>query len=192
MYLVDHFYARSPRFSRKLPRIRRTGQLAEVLDVTKSDLAAATGLSRDSLGGPSRLASHRTQQRLNELVRIIEAVLPWAGQTGIAYAWYLAPELLSFGRQTPAKLLKSGRSEHVDHHLSRISENRYNLISRPNHCTVHGDSDRQRYPRSSSVPGSQRCTRARGTPTMFVSPQANSRINPPSCLSDQRRRPLVE
>ena len=101
------------------------GQLAEVLDVMKSDLAAAIGLSRDSLCGPSRLASCRTQQRLNELVRIIEVVLPWAGHPRIAYTWYRTQELASFGGQNAEDLVKAGRCEHLERYLSRISEGGY-------------------------------------------------------------------
>lgn len=101
------------------------GQLAEALEVTKSELAAAIGLSRDSVCRSSRLASPRTQRRLNELVGIIDTVLPWAGHPRIAFAWYRSQGLPSFSGQTAEDLVKSDRSADIERYLSRISEGGY-------------------------------------------------------------------
>jgi len=97
------------------------GELTIALYVTKSELAAAIGLSRDSVCRTSRRASPRTQQRLNELVEIIVRILPWAGHPRIAFSWYRSQPLPSFGGMTPEDLLKSGRSEDVERYLSRIA-----------------------------------------------------------------------
>jgi len=101
------------------------GKLAEALQISKSDLAAGAGLSRDAVYRTSRLASHRTQQRLNEVVEILDKVLPWTGHPRIAYAWYRSQGLPGFGGLTAEDLVKSGRSEDVQHYLSRISVGGY-------------------------------------------------------------------
>ncbi|MCK5355254.1 MAG: XRE family transcriptional regulator, partial [Methyloprofundus sp.] len=48
--------------------------LAKELHITKSDLAEATGLSRDSVSKTVRLKSKATQARLRDTVEIINRV----------------------------------------------------------------------------------------------------------------------
>jgi hypothetical protein len=102
-----------------------TARLAEALRITKLELAAASGLSRDSVSKKERLRSPATQARLRDLVEIISRVLPWAGSLQQAFAWYRAQPLPSFGDQTAEDLVKEGRGEAVRKYLSRIAVGGY-------------------------------------------------------------------
>lgn len=64
-----------------------TDRLAELLHVTKFELALATGLSREAVSKQSRLRSRQTQARLRDTVEIINRVTPWTGSVGRAFAW---------------------------------------------------------------------------------------------------------
>jgi len=98
------------------------GELADALDITKSELSATVGISRDSVYRRSRVASRRTQEHLNLLVRILEKVLPWTSHPRIAYAWYRSQRIPSLGGRTAEELVASGRGEAVERYLSRIGD----------------------------------------------------------------------
>lgn len=98
-----------------------TGRLSARLKVTKLELAAAAGLSRDAVSKTARLAAPATQSRLRDMVEIINRVLPWAGSVPQAFAWYRAQPLPSFGDQTAEELVKEGRAEAVKAYLARIA-----------------------------------------------------------------------
>lgn len=102
-----------------------TNRLSERLRVSKMELAAATGLSRDAVSKSARLRAPATQSRLRDMVEIINRVLPWAGSVPQAFAWYRAQPLPSFGDQTAEDLVKEGRAEAVKKYLSRISVGGY-------------------------------------------------------------------
>ena len=55
------------------------GLLVHVLRITKTELAIASGLSRDAVFKSSRLKARATQTRLRDVAEIISRVLPWAG-----------------------------------------------------------------------------------------------------------------
>ena len=97
------------------------GRLVLQLRITKTELATASGLSRDAVFKRSRLGAHATQARLHEVAEIINRVLPWAGSVPQAFAWYRAQPIPSFGDQTPEDLVKEGRAEAVKAYLSRIA-----------------------------------------------------------------------
>ena len=100
-------------------------RLILILRITKSELATASGLSRDAVSKTSRLHSRATQGRLREVAEIIARVLPWAGSVPQAFAWYRAQPIPSFGDQTPEDLVKEGRAEAVKAYLSRIAAGGY-------------------------------------------------------------------
>lgn len=99
-----------------------TERLAAALNITKGELARATGLSRDAVSKRSRAASRQTQQRLRDTVEIINRVSTWTGGTGRAFAWFRSQPLPSFGDLTAEDLVKQGRAQAVKDYLSRISE----------------------------------------------------------------------
>ena len=102
-----------------------TDRLVLALRISKTELAAALGLSRDSVSRLARLKSRATQTRLRDVAEIINRVLPWAGSVPQAFAWYRAQPLASFGDRTPEDLVKEGRAEAVKAYLSRLAAGGY-------------------------------------------------------------------
>lgn len=96
-------------------------RLVAVLRITKTELALASGLSRDSVSKVARLNSRATQSRLRDLAEIIYRVTPWAGSLPQAFAWYRSQALPSFGERTPEDLVKEGQAEALKAYLSRIA-----------------------------------------------------------------------
>lgn len=99
--------------------------LSGALLMTKTDLAAVLGMSRDSLSKSARLSSGATQRKLRDLVEILTRVTPWAGSIPQAFAWFCAQPLPSFGDQTPADLMREGRADALKSYLSRIAVGGY-------------------------------------------------------------------
>ena len=100
-------------------------QLSLVLRVTKSELAAASGLSRDAVSKTRRLQAPATQTRLREVAEIINRILPWCGSVPQAFAWYRSQPIPAFGDQTAEDLVRSGRSEHLKSYLAGIAVGGY-------------------------------------------------------------------
>jgi hypothetical protein len=100
-------------------------RLTELLHTTRAELAAALGLSRDSVSKSTRVGSPSTQARLREMVEIINRVRGWAGSPQQAFAWYRSQPLPSFGDQTAEALVKEGRAEAVKRYLDRIAVGGY-------------------------------------------------------------------
>jgi hypothetical protein len=101
------------------------GRLVHELRITKTELAIASGLSRDAVFKHARSSAHATQARLRDVAEIISRVLPWAGSVPQAFAWYRAQPIPAFGDQTAEDLVKEGRAEAVKAHLSRIAVGGY-------------------------------------------------------------------
>ena len=102
-----------------------TSRLSQRLKVSKLELAAAAGLSRDAVSKTARLHAPATQGRLRDMVDIITRALPWAGSVPQAFAWYRAQPIPSFGDQTAEDLVKEGRAEAVKGYLARIAAGGY-------------------------------------------------------------------
>ncbi len=99
--------------------------LSAMLNITRSELAVALGLSRDAVAKAARARSPATQARLRDMVEIINRVRVWAGSPQQAFAWYRSQPLSSFGDQTAEALVKEGRSEAVKRYLDRIAVGGY-------------------------------------------------------------------
>jgi len=102
-----------------------TDRLVLALRISRTELAAALGLSRDSVSRLARLKSRATQTRLREVAEILNRALPWAGSVPQAFAWYRAQPLPAFGDRTAEDLVKEGRAEAVKTYLSRIAAGGY-------------------------------------------------------------------
>ena len=102
-----------------------SARLAQSLHITKTELAAATGLSRDAVSKRARSEGRATQARLRDTVEIIHRVTGWAGSVGAAFAWFRSQPLPSFGDKTAAELVKEGRAAAVKDYLARIAEGGY-------------------------------------------------------------------
>lgn len=100
-------------------------RLSVVLRITKGELAAASGLSRDAVTKTRRLQAPATQVRLREVAEIINRILPWCGSVPQAFAWYRSQPIPAFGDQTAEDLVRAGRSEHVKNYLAGIAVGGY-------------------------------------------------------------------
>ena len=100
-------------------------RLSAMLRISKGELAAASGLSRDAVSKTRRLHAPATQARLREVAEIINRILPWCGSVQQAFAWYRSQPIPSFGDQTAEDLVRAGRAEHVMRYLSRIAVGGY-------------------------------------------------------------------
>jgi hypothetical protein len=101
------------------------GQLSKALRITKGELAAAFGLSRDAVSKTRRLQAPATQARLREVAEIINRILPWCGSVPQAFAWYRSQPIPAFGDQTAEDLVRAGRSEHLMSYLAGIAVGGY-------------------------------------------------------------------
>ncbi len=96
-------------------------RLGAALHDTKTELAAASGLSRDAVSKTRRLQAPATQTRLREVAEIINRILPWCGSVQQAFAWYRSQPIPAFGDQTAEDLMRAGRSEHLRSYLAGIA-----------------------------------------------------------------------
>jgi len=99
----------------------RLDQFAGALRVSRGELAAASGLSRDSVSKTARLHAPATQARLREVAGVINRILPWCGSIPQAFAWYRSQPIPAFGDQTAEELVRAGRVEHVMRYLGGIA-----------------------------------------------------------------------
>jgi hypothetical protein len=96
-------------------------RLGAALHITKTELAAASGLSRDAVSKTRRLQAPATQTRLREVAEIINRILPWCGSVQQAFAWYRSQPIPAFGDQTAEELVRAGRSGHLRNYLAGIA-----------------------------------------------------------------------
>lgn len=96
-------------------------RLLSGIHLSKTELAAVLGMSRDAVSKTSRLSSKASQRKLRDLVEILVRVAPWAGSIPQAFAWFTAQPLPSFGHQTAADLVRAGRADAVKSYISRIA-----------------------------------------------------------------------
>lgn len=95
--------------------------LAGALHVTKAELATAIGLPAETLRKTERERSRPAQQRLRDVVEILNRVSHWTGSDLQAYAWYRSEPLPPFGQRTASDLVVEGLADAVKTHLSRIA-----------------------------------------------------------------------
>ena len=99
--------------------------VAEQFHTTVKEIAALSGLSPDTVAKQSRFRSKTSQQRLRDIVLILNRVLPWCGTPMQAYAWYRSEPIPGFGDLTAEELVKRGMAEAVLEYLGRIAEGGY-------------------------------------------------------------------
>jgi hypothetical protein len=100
-------------------------RLIGLLRITKTELATASGLSRDGVSKTPRLRSPATQGRLREVAEVVNGILPWCGSVPQAFAWYRSQPIPAFGDQTAEALVRAGRAEHLKSFLSGIAVGGY-------------------------------------------------------------------
>lgn len=88
-------------------------KIAIQLRTTSQEVAASAGLARDAVQRRDRLRSPRTQQRLREMIEIINKVEPRFGSILMAFAWYRSEPLPGFANLTAMSLVQQGRAGDV-------------------------------------------------------------------------------
>lgn len=96
--------------------------VAEEFHTTIKDVGSLSGLSPSTLSKRERFNSKVSQQRLREVVLIIDRVLPWCGTPLQAYAWFRSEPIPGFGDLTAEGMVKRGKSTLVLEYLDRIAE----------------------------------------------------------------------
>lgn len=95
-------------------------RVAAALRTTREEVASSVGLGRDAVMRADRIASVRTQQRLRQLVEILNRLEPRFGSALIAYAWYRSEPLPGFDGQTAMQLVRDGRADAVMAYIDAI------------------------------------------------------------------------
>lgn len=99
--------------------------LAEILLVTREELAASLGLTPDEISESARRAFGRSERRINALARVLERTRPWTQHPRIAFAWFRSQPLPSFGGMTAEDLFKMDREAAVEEYLGRMNSGGY-------------------------------------------------------------------
>lgn len=99
--------------------------VADHFHTTLKDIATLSGLSADTLAKKKRFQAKASQQRLRDIILILNRVLPWCGTPMQAYAWFRSEPLPSFGDLTAEDLVKRGMADAVMEYLERTAEGGY-------------------------------------------------------------------
>lgn len=99
--------------------------VAKEFHTTIKEVSVLSGLSPDTVAKQDRFRSKKSQQRLRDIVFILNRVMPWCGTSMQAYAWYRSEPIPSFGDLTAEDLVKRGMSEAVIEYIVRIAEGGY-------------------------------------------------------------------
>ena len=95
-------------------------KIADALRTTSEEVARTAGLGKDAVQRKDRIRSDRTQQRLRQMVEIINKVEPRFGSALIAYAWYRSEPLSGFSGQTAMQLVRNGRVDEVLDYIDAV------------------------------------------------------------------------
>lgn len=93
--------------------------------MSKTQLAATLGLSRDSLYKVKRAEAEKTQTRVREMLEVIVRVAPWAGGQQQAMAWYRAQAIPALGDRTAEALVKQGKASVVRDYLDFVAQGNF-------------------------------------------------------------------
>lgn len=94
---------------------------ADSLGMSKTQLAEAVGLGRESLYKATRSQAPKIQNRIREMLDIITRVTAWAGGRQQAMAWYRAQPIPAFGGRTAESLVKTGKATAVRDYLDHMA-----------------------------------------------------------------------
>ena len=95
-------------------------RVVQSFGLSKAQLAATAGLSVEALYRPNRVATLKTQARLEEMLEIVGRITDWAGGKDQAMAWYRAEPIQAFGGRTAESLVKDGKAADVRDYLDHV------------------------------------------------------------------------
>jgi hypothetical protein len=96
-------------------------RVAAKFGMSKTQLAETVGLSRETLYKPDRTRGVKVQNRVREMVEIVDRVKEWAGGTDQAMAWYRSQPIPAFGGRTAESLVKDGKAADLRDYLDSIA-----------------------------------------------------------------------
>jgi hypothetical protein len=96
-------------------------RIVDDFGISKSQLAATTGMARESLSKSARNRSPKVQTRLREMLEIVGRVSDWAGGRQQAMSWYRAQPIPAFGGRTAEALVKEGRAAELRDYLDHLA-----------------------------------------------------------------------
>lgn len=97
------------------------GALADMLFMSRDQLAETTGLSPASLAKADRQMSRKAQSRMFEMVEILDRVRDWAGSDIQALAWYRSQPIPALDGRTAEALVKNGEAAAVRDYLDHVA-----------------------------------------------------------------------
>ena len=95
--------------------------VVETFGLSKLQIARSLGLPAEAVHKRSRLAAAKTQQRLREMLEIVNRVSDWSGGQMQAMAWYRSQGIPALGDQTAEALVKAGKADVVREYLDGIA-----------------------------------------------------------------------
>ena len=101
--------------------IVRMEDVADRFGLSKLQVARSLGLPKEALHKRERFVAPKTQQRLREMLEIVNRVSHWAGGQVQAMAWYRGESIPALGDQTAEALVKAGKADVVREYLDGIA-----------------------------------------------------------------------
>ena len=95
--------------------------VVETFGLSKVQIARSLGLPKEAVHKRDRLIAPKTQQRLREMLEIVNRVSVWAGGQVQAMAWYRSQPISALGDQTAEALVKAGKADLVRGYLDGIA-----------------------------------------------------------------------
>jgi hypothetical protein len=96
-------------------------EVADTFGLSKVQIARSLGLPKEAVHKRARFVAPKTQQRLREMLEIVNRVSVWAGGQVQAMAWYRSQGIPALGDQTAEALVKAGKADLVREYLDGIA-----------------------------------------------------------------------
>ncbi|MEI9990941.1 MAG: MbcA/ParS/Xre antitoxin family protein [Rhizomicrobium sp.] len=96
-------------------------KIAKSFAMSKTQIAQTAGLNPSVIYKAARLRSPKNQNRVQEMLEVINRVSEWAGGKDQAMAWYRAEPIPAFGGRTAESLVKDGKAAAVRDYLDSIA-----------------------------------------------------------------------
>jgi hypothetical protein len=96
-------------------------EVVDLFGLSKLQIARSLGLPKEAVHKRSRLGAAKTQQRLREMLEIVNRVSDWSGGRIQAMAWYRSQSIPALGDQTAEALVKAGKADVVREYLDGIA-----------------------------------------------------------------------
>lgn len=96
-------------------------RLIEIFHMSKAQLAETAGLPLSTVTKSDRMASPKAQNRMAEMLEIINRIKSWAGSEAQAMAWYRSQPIPALDGRTCEALVKSGDAAAVREYLDHMA-----------------------------------------------------------------------